>query len=54
MTDEPHTSDLLNLGDVYQEMLDELREEHGAEIDYHIRDQIRDVIHESYKELDGE
>jgi hypothetical protein len=54
MTDEPHPHTLPDLGHIYQEMLDELREEHGAEIDYHIRDQIRDVIHESYKELDGE
>jgi hypothetical protein len=35
-------------------MLEELRDEHGADIDRHIRAHMRDVIHESYKELDSE
>jgi hypothetical protein len=54
MTDETHISDSLDIEHVYREMLEELRDEHGAEVDYHIRNQIRDVIHESYKELDTE
>jgi hypothetical protein len=54
MTDGSPMSDLPDLGHLYREMLDELRDEHGSEIDYHIRDQIRDVVHESYKELDSQ
>jgi hypothetical protein len=40
------------IGEPYNEMLIELREAHGDEIDTHIRDLIKDAIHESYKELD--
>jgi hypothetical protein len=34
----------------YSEMMQELRDEHGDEIDAHIHDLIRDSIHESYKQ----
>jgi hypothetical protein len=36
----------------YQMMLDELRDMHGDEIDDHLRDLLRDAVHESYKQLD--
>jgi hypothetical protein len=54
MTDISHTEEVLDLGHPYQEMLEELRDEHGAAIDKHIRGQMRNVIHESYKELDAD
>jgi hypothetical protein len=40
--------------DPYQDMLKELRETHGDEIDTYLRELIRDAIHESYKQLDDE
>jgi hypothetical protein len=52
MADESNIAEVFELNHPYQEMLEELRDEHGAAIDQHVRDQIRDVIHESYKELD--
>jgi hypothetical protein len=54
MTDGSHTTDFSDLDHPYQEMLEGLRDEHGAAIDQHIRDQIRNVIHESYKELNAD
>jgi hypothetical protein len=53
MSDKSHDSDLLGVEGLYQQMLTELRDEHGDEIDAHIRDLVRDAIHESYKELDA-
>jgi hypothetical protein len=38
----------------YQEMLHELRQHHGDEIDAYLLELVRDGVHESYKELDGE
>jgi hypothetical protein len=38
----------------YQAMLDELRDVHGDEIDDHLRDLLRDAVHESFKQLDGD
>jgi hypothetical protein len=53
MTETPGRAVAPDLGGPYEEMLKELRDEHGTEIDLHIQDHIRDVIHESYKELDA-
>jgi hypothetical protein len=36
----------------YQSMLSDLRDAHGDEIDNHLRDLVRDAVHESYKQLD--
>lgn len=36
----------------YQEMLETLRDEHGGDIDQHLRQQIEQVIHQSYQELE--
>jgi hypothetical protein len=36
----------------YQAMLSELRDVHGDEIDDHLRDLLRDAVHESFKQLD--
>jgi hypothetical protein len=38
----------------YQEMLNELREVHGDEIDVHIKQILESSIHESYQELQSE
>jgi hypothetical protein len=42
------------MGAPYKQMLDELRDEHGDDIDAHLHDLVRDAIHESYKELDSQ
>jgi hypothetical protein len=40
----------ITITEPYAGMMEELRDEHGDEIDAHIRDLIRDSIHESYQQ----
>jgi hypothetical protein len=45
---------LMNINAPYKQMLHELRDEHGENIDSHIRSLVQDAIHESYKELNSD
>jgi hypothetical protein len=48
------TDEITLVSEPYKEMLDELRQHHGDDIDAHLRGLVRDGIHESYKELHTE
>jgi len=41
----------LDLSDPHEQMLEDLRQQHGGEIDVHLRQIVEAEIHESYQQL---
>jgi len=41
----------LNLSEPHEQMLEQLREQHGAEIDVFLRERVESEIHESFQQL---
>jgi len=41
----------INLSEPHEQMLEQLREQHGAEIDVFLRERVESEIHESFQQL---